>query len=157
MKCLNCNNEINENSNFCEYCGTKIEKQINNYCSNCGSLLNSGNFCSSCGTKINNNLTIYNQTTNNHLLTVTRQKKTLGFAVSFTVHVDGNIIGKLKNGESLSCSLNPGKHVVNIESVEKNTIEEIIINDNTNSVEIIVVAKMGIIAANAKIVDVIYK
>lgn len=25
MKCLNCNNEVNDNSKFCEFCGTKIE------------------------------------------------------------------------------------------------------------------------------------
>ena len=29
MKCLRCNNEINDNSKFCEYCGNKIETSIN--------------------------------------------------------------------------------------------------------------------------------
>ena len=29
MKCLKCNNEINDNSKFCEYCGNKVESIIN--------------------------------------------------------------------------------------------------------------------------------
>lgn len=29
MKCLRCNNEINENSKFCEYCGNKVETSVN--------------------------------------------------------------------------------------------------------------------------------
>ena len=147
MKCLNCQNEINNNSNFCEYCGKKIEKNI--FCSNCGSKIESGNYCTNCGNKIN--------ISNDIILNVTRQKKTLGFAVSFTVSVDGIVIGKLKNGETLSYNISPGKHVVNIESVEKNNIQEISVDNNINSVEIIVVAKMGVIAANAKLVEIVYK
>ena len=146
MRCLNCHNEINDNSKFCEYCGMKVEKGI--FCSNCGKKIESGNFCCNCGFKVNSS---------NIVLNVTRQKKALGFAVSFTVSVDGNIIGKLKNGETLSCNISPGKHVVNIESVEKNNIQEICVENDMSSVEIIVVAKMGIIAANAKLVDIIYK
>ena len=150
MKCLNCNKEINDNSNFCEYCGKRVERIII-ICSNCGAVLSGGNFCAQCGSSVNN--------ITNHIitLTVTRIKKTMGFAVPFTVHVDGNIIGKLKNGSSIYCNVNIGKHVVNIESVEKNTIEEINVLESTNSIEIIVVAKMGFIAATAKIVNVKYK
>lgn len=195
MKCLNCNNEINDNSNFCEFCGYKVEKNIpkNLFCTNCGNKLDGGNFCSSCGMKVNDNqlstsisdyqssnisndnvlvneLNIENSIDNEQaineandsnnkkiVLNVIREKKTMGFAVPFTVHVDGNVIGKLKNGCTISCNINQGKHVVNIESVEKNTIQEIIVNDNTNSVEIRVVAKMGFVAATAKIIDIIYK
>ncbi len=185
MKCLNCNNEINVNSNFCEFCGSKVEKnkQVNLFCTNCGSKIDGGNFCSKCGTKvsnnemvndsnaINNNVSINQEINNNSqqvvnqisngdkniILNVIRQKKTMGFAVSFTVHVDDVIIGKLKNGSTISCNIKPGHHVVNIESVEKNTIQEIDVSENMSSVEIIVVAKMGFVAATAKLVDVVYK
>lgn len=177
MKCLNCSKEINDNSNFCEFCGSKVEKIVPKslFCTNCGNKLDGGNFCSCCGMKVSNNqienevnnisnenVITNNQVINNNsdkniILNVTRQKKTMGFAVSFTVHVDGVVIGKLKNGMTLTTNIKPGHHVVNIESVEKNTIQEIDVNENTNSVEIVVVAKMGIIAANASLVDVIYK
>ncbi len=152
MKCLNCQNEINDNSNFCEYCGKKVEKQVikSNYCVKCGNKLDGGNFCSNCGMKVHSNNKVIT-------LNITRKKRTMGFAVPFTVHVDGIIIGKLKNGCTLSCNITLGKHQVNIESVEKNTIQEINVNENTNSVEIVVVAKLGFVAATAKLVDIIYK
>ena len=175
MKCLNCNNEISDNSNFCPVCGTKVEKNVSTYCINCGNKLDGGNFCSSCGTRVNQNI-IKNEVNNinndlvaenninnqqvenkNIILNITRQKKTMGFAVPFTVHVDDVVIGKLKNGSTISYNIKPGHHVVNIESVEKNTIEEIDVTESMSSIEIIVVAKMGFIAATAKLVDVIYK
>lgn len=178
MRCLNCSKEINDNSNFCEFCGNKVEKNIikNNFCTNCGNKLDGGNFCSCCGMRVSNNqianevnnignenvinskqVITNNDSDKNIILNVTRQKKAMGFAVSFTVHVDGVVIGKLKNGSTLTYNIKPGHHVVNIESVEKNTIQEIDVNESTNSVDIVVVAKMGIVAANAKLVDVIYK
>lgn len=167
MKCLNCFKEINDNSNFCEFCGTKVEKnkQVNLFCINCGNKIDGGNFCSSCGMKVSDNLVDDTNVINNDqqvengdiILNVTRQKKTMGFAVPFTVHVDNVTIGKLKNGSTISCNIKPGHHVVNIESVEKNTIKEIDVDEFTNSVEIVVVAKMGFVAATAKLVDVIYK
>ena len=71
MKCLNCNKEINDNSNFCEYCGKRVEKEIinSNNCIHCGAVLMGGNFCVECGWSINN--------TSNHItaLTITRIKK----------------------------------------------------------------------------------
>lgn len=143
------------------------------YCTKCGSKIVGGNFCIVCGTKINSNQSIdevinkdYKKMDKNEIidkegkditLNVTRKKKTMGFAVSFTVLVDGEKIGKLKNGMTVTCNIKPGHHKVNIESVEKNTIQEIDVDENTNSVEIVVVAKMGIVAATAKLVDVIYK
>lgn len=164
MKCLNCNCEISVDSNFCEFCGSKVEK--NSFCSNCGSKLE-GNFCSNCGMKglndevINSNVSSSlindNSVDKKIILNVTRQKKAMGFAVPFTVHVDDIVVGKLKNGCTLSCDIKPGHHVVNIESVEKNTIQEIEVSENMSSVEIVCVAKIGFIAATAKLVDVIYK
>ena len=143
------------------------------YCTNCGSKIVGGNFCIGCGTKINSNQSIdevinkdYKKMDKNEIvnkegkdiiLNVTRKKKTMGFAVPFTVLVDGEKIGKLKNGMTVTCNIKPGHHTVNIESVEKNTIQEIDVDDSTNSVEIVVVAKMGFVAATAKLVDVIYK
>ena len=143
------------------------------YCTKCGSKIVGGNFCIVCGTKINSNQSIdevinkddkkidkneiIDKEGKDITLNVIRKKKTMGFAVPFTVLVDGEKIGKLKNGMTVTCNIKPGHHKVNIESVEKNTIQEIDVDENTNSVEIVVVAKMGIVAATAKLVDVIYK
>ena len=169
--CNGCGKKINESSNFCEFCGKKVENNIVNniFCTKCGSKLDGGNFCTACGAKIDGTLVknkdnknietkeIVNKEGKNIILNVTRKEKILGFAVQFTVHVDENIIGKLKNGTTVTCNIKPGHHTVNIESFEKNTIQEIDVDENTNSVEIVVVAKMGIVAATAKLVDVIYK
>ena len=47
MKCRNCGKEISDNSNFCRFCGTMIEKA---YCRRCGAVLEQDSaFCSECG------------------------------------------------------------------------------------------------------------
>lgn len=47
VKCPNCGSI--ESGNFCSKCGTKIESV--KHCTNCGETVN-GNFCSKCGTKV---------------------------------------------------------------------------------------------------------
>ena len=51
--CPNCNSQINEEDNFCIYCGTEIEWWSDTkVCSKCGELIpNEALFCPSCGTK----------------------------------------------------------------------------------------------------------
>lgn len=52
MICTNCNNEIDNDSNFCKYCGTKVVKA--NVCPKCGAenLPKDARFCPDCGCKI---------------------------------------------------------------------------------------------------------
>lgn len=52
MKCQNCNKEIDNDSNFCKYCGTKVVKA--NVCPNCGSehLPKDAKFCPDCGCQV---------------------------------------------------------------------------------------------------------
>lgn len=49
MICTNCNNEIDNDSNFCKYCGTKVVKA--NVCPKCGAehLPKDAKFCPDCG------------------------------------------------------------------------------------------------------------
>lgn len=49
MICPNCNMEIDNDSNFCKYCGTKVMKA--NVCPKCGAehLPNDAKFCPDCG------------------------------------------------------------------------------------------------------------
>lgn len=164
MKCVNCGKEINDNSNFCEFCGFKIVK--NNFCGNCGSKLDGGNFCSGCGTRVENNnqnnldtINSMNQI-NNQVgvpLVITREKSFFGAAISFKVYVDGNLLGSLKNNSSLFCNVALGNHEVIIKSLEKDTIAHITVNESCRGVDIIILANMGFVAATAKIRNIIYK
>lgn len=94
---------------------------------------------------------------NNINLTVTREKRIIGFAISFDVLVDNNKIGSLKNGSFINYNLEPGKHIISVKSLEKTVNQEIEINDEHKSVEIIVNLKMGFLAGRANIKEVIYK
>lgn len=58
MKCPNCNEEINDDSNFCKFCGFNLnviedlpsEKM---FCHNCGKLIdNNSEYCTFCGVKV---------------------------------------------------------------------------------------------------------
>lgn len=52
MKCKNCNKEIDNDSNFCKYCGTKVVKA--NVCPKCGAehLPKDAKFCPDCGASL---------------------------------------------------------------------------------------------------------
>lgn len=121
------------------------------FCTNCGKEVEKGNFCPNCGNKIEGN-----NNTRKVTLTVTRNKKMMGFAVPFPIYVDNELIGKLGNGKSLTCEISEGIHTVMFKCVEKKVEQEVIANSNTNSVEVICEAKMGLAAAVAKIIDVKY-
>jgi len=53
--CDNCGKANSPNSEFCWYCGKKLEKPVKNICPKCGAELTPGSvFCSNCGYKIEN-------------------------------------------------------------------------------------------------------
>ena len=55
MKCVNCGQEIPDNSQFCGYCGTKVEPKLSakRFCPSCGKELKANaKFCTSCGASI---------------------------------------------------------------------------------------------------------
>lgn len=104
------------------------------------------NFCPSCGTKLGE-----------YTLIVTRQKKTMGFALSFPIYVDDVKIGDIKNGRSVTYNLTKGSHKVLINSVEKKLEQGIILDDEHKSVEILFCAQMGLVAAKPKLINIIYK
>jgi hypothetical protein len=48
MKCLYCDTEIPDNSEFCNYCGRQVSKPI--LCANCGNSIPMGSkYCNKCG------------------------------------------------------------------------------------------------------------
>ena len=66
-------------------------------------------------------------------------------------------VGDLKNGTSLSCQVGLGSHDVLIKCVEKDVHQNIMVTASHQSVEVVARAKMGLLAAVAKITNVIYK
>lgn len=54
MLCRGCNREIENDSEFCEYCGKKVEEESKNlFCSSCGKPVENGfSFCKHCGAQV---------------------------------------------------------------------------------------------------------
>lgn len=120
------------------------------FCTNCGKEVNA-KFCTNCGTKVEV------ESGKTVPLTITRPKSMVGMAISFTVYVDGKDIGKLKNNTSLNCNVTVGEHNVIVKSIEKELIQNILVKEDTNSVEVIVAIGMGFVAGRPVLKNVIYK
>jgi len=163
MKCLNCGTELNNDAKFCTECGSKIVKKDNLiYCENCGNPMPKDSlFCSECGTKVGNSKegtlkkeNMKNKNIHTATLIVSRKKSIKGCAVPFHVLLDGIKVGDLKNGASVSCEVEVGIHKVTISTIDKDTDQPIEVTNDRNSIEILTVAKMGLVAAKADIIDI---
>ena len=55
QRCSRCNHEINDNINFCPYCGEKVVRNVEKICNLCGSIFMDENmlYCSNCGSRLN--------------------------------------------------------------------------------------------------------
>ena len=124
-------------------------------CSNCGGKLETGDkFCTQCGTVVqqSNNTNITSGAIGK--ITITRLKKMIGALISFTVYIDGTELGALKNNTTLIATPSLGKHIIKIRSTEKDVVQEIELTDEKKEVEIIIVPKMGLIAAKPVIQEI---
>ena len=121
-------------------------------CKNCGNALElNQKFCTNCGTQTN--------ITEDNLgkITVTREKKILGFAIPFELYIDNTKIGNLKNDSTLNTNVPLEEHTVTIKSVESSVSQNVFLNNDKKEVEIKVIPKLGLIAAKPKITEVIFK
>ena len=143
MKCLKCNREFNTDVQYCPFCGDKISEQSSN------NKINANDSTNLSPNLVNNDKLIP--------LTIFREKRIMGFALSFNVFVDGVNLGSLKNGKSLTCQVGIGSHEILIKCVEKDVKQSINVLANNHSIEIITYARIGILAAVAEIKDIIYK
>ena len=162
MKCLSCNREFNTDREDCPFCGEKIGEvestssavvePVNNTAT---SVPNNPVPNEPASSMITNNNTI----NNNGLvpLTITREKRFMGWAIPFSVFVDGVKVGDIKNGKSLSCQVGLGSHVVLVKCVEKDVTQNIVVTGNHHAVEVTMRATMGLLAAVADITNVVYK
>ena len=120
-------------------------------CPRCNNEVGNNNFCPHCGANV------VNSPIRGINIVITRQKKLLGAIIDFPVFIDDSKLGDLKNGESLRCSLGVGKHKVTFKLFEKDVSQEIDVTGNNAEIEIICAAKLGLLTAVPKIVDVQYK
>ena len=152
MKCLNCNREFGTPRENCPFCGADMTDQgtvdVNQNVS-----LSTNPVFSSASSMVSSN------PGSGELipLTISREKRIMGFAISFTVFVDGVRVGILKNGKSLSCQVGQGVHEILIKCVEKDVRQSITVLKSNQSVDVITRAKMGLLAAVVEIKNVIYK
>lgn len=143
MRCLKCNKEFNAEVQYCPFCGDRLSEQINN------NQINSCDSANLSANLVNNDKLIP--------LTISREKRIMGFALSFNVFVDGVNLGSLKNGKSLTCQVGVGSHEILIKCVEKDVKQSINVLANNHSIEVITYARIGVLAAVAEIKDIIYK
>ena len=90
------------------------------------------------------------------VLTVTREKKMLGFAIKVTVSVGDEELGKLKPGESVTKELKPGTYTVNLKTPETVVHQEIEVKEETKTVDVSFKLKMGLVTGAPKVVEVKY-
>lgn len=121
---------------ICLGCGCKIEIG-SKFCPNCGkeTLLSSGEI----GT-----------------IKIVREKKTMGFAVNFDVFIDGEKVGSLANGGSLSFDVPIGSHDVKLELLGSSTNQEIVLSSEKRNALITVIPKMGLLAARPFVKSTLY-
>ena len=122
------------------------------YCLNCGRKIELGEkFCRNCGNK-----TVYNSK-DLATLRIIRENKVFGFAVAFDVFLDGDKIGTLKNGTTLEYMIPYGSYELKIGILGSNVFKKVLLLENKNILELIVVPKMGLLAAKPYIKDIQYK
>ena len=90
-------------------------------------------------------------------INIIRPSAIFGFAIPFTAIVDGNEVGKLKNGTTITVELEEGKHTVSIKSLEETINQEVDLNDSMNEVDVKVTVAMGLIAARPAFKGIEYK
>ncbi len=133
------------------------------FCGNCGKeLVEGAPFCPGCGARVNNPGEVPvqpmpNQGERNCLIKVTRLSKTMGFAITFELFIDGYDMGTLTNGKTIDTYVTPGTHTVVIKSLEKDYTNTITLgNGQPMNVEISLQVAMGLIAGTPKIKDIRY-
>jgi hypothetical protein len=127
MICNKCGKEIPNQSAFCTYCGSKVEKAE-------ATEQNTENMA-------NKTIKVVFQ----------RKKKLMGCAISMKVNIDGNVVALLKNGEAREVEIPAGKHKVILETFGEVTQKELDFSAEYSKVYIELVMKMGLVTGRADI------
>ena len=104
-KCINCNELLSDDANFCSKCGTPTAIPEKKKCRNCNfENEHDSIFCSNCGNKLNSDTVYYDdnkQYNQDNSLQIT-WKKELKNSVPFLVTVNGKHEGTITRGQSLN-------------------------------------------------------
>ena len=116
---------------FCFKCGTKLPDE--------------SVFCFSCGIKLNadasnpeNSTSGFTPMTGVASMTIERKKTMYGIALKCKVILDGNLVAELKNGETITISVNNGKHFVHCEAMGMDISETIEFEGKSNKIGLLV-------------------
>ena len=106
------------------------------FCSNCGTKLNENGICDNCSKSSNGKMIN---------VVINRVSSFVGCAVTYKVYVDGNEIGKLANGGSITISLPAGTHQFAFDMWSASNAHEVVIPDNCSSFIVDTKLKMGLL------------
>ena len=169
MFCKKCGSQINENDQFCRNCGEKVNNlesnyqgQVNNNTfieldNNLESQVNNNNLGNNYQNQINNNLmnntftNLDNNISRNYKLILNRKKNFVGSLAKFNIYIDNQLVGKIKNGQTLELEVSGGNHQI---SINKNNSVNININrDTTADVVVYGVNNFGISNVNGETIN----
>ncbi len=107
--CKKCGAVLLEGAVFCGTCGTRVEEPLKKLCPNCKAELEpNAVFCGKCGTKTDstpvvNPIPIRSQI---HTLNITRESQFQCMGNTYKVIVNGNDLGNISVGKTISTTLN---------------------------------------------------
>ena len=145
MFCSRCGCQNNESDKFCAQCGADLgnnnqqlqqqnhffqPQQEINYNQQIDHSFVQQNVSDS--TQISNNINENTQINNNgtYKLTLTRPKDFVGSLIKFKIYIDNNVVGTIKNGETVVLNVNAGNHVI---SFNKTMKQDITISGDTSA------------------------
>ena len=108
------------------------------FCSKCGARLNDNGVCPNC--TVQSNVT---PTSDECTIRIIRPKSFIGCVLTFGVLIDGQEVGKLKNGDTLEFKVTKGRHLVSFKAIEKTVSQEVEFTDPYRTVELTTCMKFG--------------
>lgn len=85
---------------------------------------------------------------NTYKLILNRKKSFIGCAVAFSIYVDNEMVGKIKNGKTLEVPITPGNHTISVNKKNEVTIQ--VTGDTTADVTIFGSNDFGITNINGQ-------
>ena len=150
----NMNNGMNNNNNNNSYNPYNMNNSNNNYNNYNQNNMNNNmyNNDNNQGNMNNNNMNSnYNNSpySNGYKLTLNRKKSFVGALIAYKVFIDNNVVGKIKNGETLTFDVIPGQHTISINN-NKNPIVININGDTTADIAVYGTNEIGITNVNGQ-------
>ena len=122
-------------------------------CLNCGKDIGMGNkFCPNCGKP-----TTIADKENVGTIIVKRENKFVGSLINFDVFIDGEKVGKLGNGKTLTYDMPLGSYDVKLSAPGNNVVREVNLTEKNRTVEITIVCKMGMVTGKPYVKSIEYK